>query len=66
MIKVITATTELPKGALLFQTDQRPADDVTAYQFTNWLGTVYFIVVEAKNAIVFVDVEKEYHGEGVA
>ena len=66
MIKVITATTELPKGVLLFQTDQRPADDVEAYEYTNWLGTVYFIVVESKRAEVFSGVEKEYHGEGVA
>lgn len=76
MIHVIESTNELPKGMLYHQTHERPPDNVTAYEFTNWLQTVWFVVVDKPFQPLPVDYgdlrckcklePKEYNGEGVA
>lgn len=46
MITIITDTSELPKDQSYRVVHERPAEDVTAYEFTNWLQTVWFVVVD--------------------
>ena len=67
MIHVIKTTAELPGDTLYHQTHERPPDNVTAYEFTNWLQTVWFVPVENNAADAFSGSENnEYNGEGVA
>ena len=67
MIHVITTLSQLPKGVLYHPTDTRPSENVTAYEFTRWLNTLWFVVDENNAPDAFSGSENnEYNGEGVA
>jgi hypothetical protein len=51
MIQTIDNTSKLPKHLRYRIADTRPAEDVEAYEFTNWLQTRWFIVVDAAELI---------------